>query len=244
MSTAPANRASIAAGPALKVFHSTFTRGPSAFSKKPLAFPTIAWEGVTFGYAPTRTVLALPCAKTDELAKHSNIAIPRRLFTLAASDDHGQNAAWFFSPLIPVLSGALRHSRTRLCDQVRQRGVFQYACRRITYIEEDLVQRPVRKIPVNQIAQLLGVGEGSQRPVNQPYDFAQPDLVRRTTQLIATLGTPAPLANPSILQFDHNQLEKFLRQVSLVGDISNSDRTLLMMASEHHHGLKSVQSFF
>src|ERR1700722_798751 len=57
MSIAPANRASIAEGPALKLFQSILTCGPIAFSNHPLLFPTMAWECVIFGNAPTRMTL-------------------------------------------------------------------------------------------------------------------------------------------------------------------------------------------
>src|SRR5271167_4151384 len=54
MSIAPANNASIAEGPALKVFQSIFTFGPMAFSNQPFAFPTMACAWVMLGNAPTR----------------------------------------------------------------------------------------------------------------------------------------------------------------------------------------------
>src|SRR5258708_1966303 len=51
MSIAPAKSASIAAGPALHVFHSICPPGPRARSKRPLPFPTIACEWVMLGNA-------------------------------------------------------------------------------------------------------------------------------------------------------------------------------------------------
>src|SRR5580704_18281319 len=57
MSIAPANRASIAEGPALKLFHSILTCGPMALSNHPLLLPTIACGCVMFGNAPTRTAV-------------------------------------------------------------------------------------------------------------------------------------------------------------------------------------------
>src|SRR5271165_1852136 len=67
MSMAPANSASIAEGPALKLFHSIFTCGPMAFSNHPLLLPTIAWGCVIFGNAPTRITLC-PAASRQELS--------------------------------------------------------------------------------------------------------------------------------------------------------------------------------
>src|SRR5258708_1966307 len=49
MSIAPAKSASIAAGPALNVFHSIFTPGPRARSKRPLAFPNITHSQAMVG---------------------------------------------------------------------------------------------------------------------------------------------------------------------------------------------------
>src|SRR5258707_93970 len=85
MSIAPANKASMAAGPALKVFHSIFTPGPNAFSKNPVAFPTIAWECVMLGNAPTRIVVTFPCAQleTDMASDNANPTKQKNcLFTL------------------------------------------------------------------------------------------------------------------------------------------------------------------
>src|SRR5689334_19687047 len=63
MSIAPAKSASIADGPALKLFHSTLAREPIALSNQPLFFPTIACGWVMLGNAPTRmTVCAPPMA--------------------------------------------------------------------------------------------------------------------------------------------------------------------------------------
>jgi len=72
---APANRASIAEGPALKLVHCTLTCGPIAFSNHPLALPTMAWACVTLGKAPTRMVLAVPCAHPVTAVTSPNIRI-------------------------------------------------------------------------------------------------------------------------------------------------------------------------
>src|SRR5580704_17316789 len=51
--------ASMAEGPALKLFHSILTLGPIAFSNQPLALPTIACGCVMLGNAPTRMTVWL-----------------------------------------------------------------------------------------------------------------------------------------------------------------------------------------
>src|SRR6201987_4307619 len=57
MSIAPANKASIAEGPALKLRHSIFTFGPMDFSTHPFAFPIIGCAWVILGNAPTRITI-------------------------------------------------------------------------------------------------------------------------------------------------------------------------------------------
>src|SRR3974390_346002 len=64
ISIAPAKRASIADGPALKLVHCTLTCGPIALSNQPFALPTIAWACVILGNAPTRIVV-VPWAQTE-----------------------------------------------------------------------------------------------------------------------------------------------------------------------------------
>ena len=93
---APAKSASIAAGPALNVFQSIFTPGPRALSKKPLAFPTIAWECVMLGNAPTRIVFAVRCPQTGRqtrrhIVSHRITLIASCLFTLRSPPNHGKN---------------------------------------------------------------------------------------------------------------------------------------------------------
>src|SRR6202030_2579924 len=62
MSMAPANRASMAEGPALKLVHWIFTLQPRAFSNHPLALPTMGCACVMLGKAPTRITVAFPWA--------------------------------------------------------------------------------------------------------------------------------------------------------------------------------------
>src|ERR1700753_2134975 len=93
MSIAPAKSASIAAGPALKLVHSTFTCDPMALSKKPLFFPTMACACVMLGKAPTRIAV---CPQAEiEIASTTS---PKNLLlvTLLASNHHGEDAGGFF----------------------------------------------------------------------------------------------------------------------------------------------------
>src|SRR3954465_1069629 len=84
MSIAPARRASMAEGPALKLRHSIFTSEPIAFSNEPLALPIIGWAWVMFGKAPTRmTVWAL--SATDTATRTSKMCV---LNFICPSDRH------------------------------------------------------------------------------------------------------------------------------------------------------------
>ena len=100
MSIAPANSASIAEGPALKLVHCTFTCGPMALSNQPFALPTMACACVMLGNAPTRIVLALPCAHPDTTAANHRPTATRIfylfLLTSGASNHHGEDAGGFF----------------------------------------------------------------------------------------------------------------------------------------------------
>src|SRR5215469_7832638 len=97
MSIAPAKRASIAEGPALKLVHCTLTCGPIALSNQPLPLPTIACAWVILGKAPTRTTVGFPSAQAAEAIKtNTNSANRKRLVTLLASYHHGENAGGIF----------------------------------------------------------------------------------------------------------------------------------------------------
>src|ERR1700722_5170667 len=95
---APAKRASMAAGPALKLVHCTLTCGPMALSNQPLALPTMACAWVMLGKAPTRMMAGLPWACAEAANARATIAsqkarpIQIRLLTLRAPDYHREDA--------------------------------------------------------------------------------------------------------------------------------------------------------
>src|SRR5580704_2587090 len=129
---APANRASIAAGPALKLVHCTLTCGPMALSKKPLALPTMACACVILGKAPTRMVVGACAHPATGVASHRPTMIQIRLLTLGASDHHGENAGGFLRKLL-TLAG-LTGSVLGVDDQVGQRRVIEDASRGVADI--------------------------------------------------------------------------------------------------------------
>src|SRR5215469_7049464 len=120
MSMAPANRASIAEGPALKLVHCTFTCGPIALSNQPFALPTMACACVMLGNAPTRMVVCAP-ADPAKLSPKRSMKI-ERLFTRTASDYHGKHAGGFLLLVLSMFVG-LGSSRVRFDDQICQGGV-------------------------------------------------------------------------------------------------------------------------
>src|SRR5271157_2670186 len=137
---APPNKASMAAGSALKLVHCTLTCGP------------MAWAWVMLGNAPTRIAV---CAQLDAATgSASRSAIRMRLLTLLSPDNHGQNPAFLFFFL---LGSTLAFGGTRGCagDQIRQGGVFENFCCRVAYVEKHLIERAVRQIAVDEHAQLL-----------------------------------------------------------------------------------------
>src|SRR5438477_5024413 len=102
MSIAPAKSASMAAGPALKVLHSIFTFGPSAFSKEPFALPTMACACVMLGNAPTRTVTG-NCAMPGKHAAHTRVASIRNRRTITNLYSHwlARSSEGLWSPALP-----------------------------------------------------------------------------------------------------------------------------------------------
>src|ERR1700732_4506252 len=103
MSIAPANRASMAEGPALKLFQSILTWDPIAFSNHPLFLPTIACGCVILGNAPTRMTV---CAAAKAPSKRTQPAEPKklRLIMPLASSQHRQHTelAFLFLSGLPV----------------------------------------------------------------------------------------------------------------------------------------------
>src|SRR5580693_1617582 len=119
MSIAPANRASIAEGPALKLFHSILTCGPMALSNHPLLLPTIACGCVMFGNAPTRTAVSAPANTPSEKNTKAENRNPRLVMRLASSY-HRQHAGFgsFLSPCLPVDGLRTRIAGRSAADQV------------------------------------------------------------------------------------------------------------------------------
>src|ERR1035438_9250340 len=130
MSIAPANKASIAEGPALKLFHSILTCGPIAFSNHPLLLPTIAWGCVILGNAPTRMTVCAP-ARTPSKKNKPTQTKSLCLVMTRPLRQHGQHVGLNSLLLagLPVagLSFAGLWARTRrlAADEVSQRRILQ-----------------------------------------------------------------------------------------------------------------------
>src|SRR5271166_5415606 len=95
MSIAPANKASIAEGPALKLFHSILTWGPIAFSNQPLFLPTIACGCVILGNAPTRMTVWAAANAPSRKTKQADIRKLHLVMTLA-SHQHREHTRLVF----------------------------------------------------------------------------------------------------------------------------------------------------
>src|SRR5271169_165367 len=125
MSIAPANKASIAEGPALKLFHSIFTCGPIAFSNQALLLPTIACGCVMLGKAPTRMTV---CPAANAPSTKNKLVQTRKLRLVMAHVPrrYGQHVGLgFFLPRgFPI--DRFRAGTGRLtADQVGQRRILQ-----------------------------------------------------------------------------------------------------------------------
>src|ERR1700683_271440 len=240
---APANKASIAEGPALKLVHCTLTCGPIALSIHPLALPTIAWACVTLGKAPTRMVFALPWAGAETDAARLRASPNQKdLFTLVASDDHGENTTCFFLLRAALRLAAFSSTWGGTLNQLRQGCMFQDFRSRISHVKEHLIEGAMWQVAVDQSAQLIGIGERRKRAVNQANDFAEMNFIGIAAQLIAAFGSANALHDAGIFQFQHNKFQKFFRKAFFIGDVANLDRALVMMARQHHHGLQRVES--
>src|ERR1035437_3425449 len=112
MSIAPANKASIAEGPALKLFHSILTWGPIAFSNHPLFLPTMACGCVILGNAPTRITVCAPAnapSKRNQQAEAKKL----RLVMALASRQHRQHTGLSFLLLAGLPVDGLRTGTSR-----------------------------------------------------------------------------------------------------------------------------------
>src|SRR2546427_4001422 len=119
MSMAPANRASIADGPALKLVHWILTFDPIPFSNQPLALPIIGCAWVILGNAPTRIVVwarrtpenRQRTARTQTVRTQIPL-LPQshrlRIFAPWISVDHHWQDSGFFGFFLALAAGRFR----------------------------------------------------------------------------------------------------------------------------------------
>jgi hypothetical protein len=89
-----------------------------------------------------------------------------------SAHDHGQQAG-----LLCFLLGLAPRALCPLTVQnVGKRSVVENPYGSVTNVQEDLVKGAVIGIPSDEIPQLLGVCEWGNCTVNQPDDFAEPNL--------------------------------------------------------------------
>src|ERR1019366_6660311 len=217
MSIAPANKASIAEGPALKLFHSILTWGPIAFSNHPLCLPTIACGCVILGNAPTRMTVWAPANAPNKKPKQAETKTLRLVMALA-SRQHRQHTGLGLLLLagLPVDGPRTRTSRRPTADQVGQRRILQNPGGLIPPFQKHLVQGTMVRVAIDQSAQLIRIPQRCERPVNQTNDFAQPDLRWCPAQPVSAFGAAHALHHACVLQFQKNQLQKLFRQIFFV----------------------------
>src|SRR2546429_7256799 len=125
MSIAPANRASIADGPALKLVHWILTFDPIPCSNQPLALPIIGCAWVILGNAPTRIVVwarrtpenRQRTARTQPVRTQIPL-LPQshrlRIFAPRTSMDHHRQDSGFFGFFLALAWGSPASSRPTL----------------------------------------------------------------------------------------------------------------------------------
>src|SRR2546425_6819113 len=169
MSMAPANRASIADGPALKLVHWILTFDPIAFSNQPLALPIIGCAWVILGNAPTRIVVwarrtpenRQRTARTQTVRTQIPL-LPQshrlRIFAPRTSMDHHRQDSGFFGFFLALAAGRFRGPP----HNVSPRRGLEDPCCGIANNGEKLVKHAGVRIAVNQAAELFCVAEKGQ----------------------------------------------------------------------------------
>src|SRR6266566_598906 len=158
MSIAPANRASIADGPALKLVHWILTFDPIPFSNQPLALPIIGCAWVILGNAPTRIVVwarrtpenRQRTARTQQVRTQIPL-LPQshrlRIFAPWISVDHHWQDSGFFGFFLALAAGRFR---ALPAHNISQRSMLENFGCGIANVEENLVKRAVLSIAINQ----------------------------------------------------------------------------------------------
>src|SRR5579859_1743119 len=175
---------------------------------------------------------------TDHKTNPTNIF----LLTSRTPDHHWENAGGFLL-LIPGTPGRFAGAGAVPNDQVGQSRVIEDAGCGVAYVEKDLVESAVGQIAVNQFAQLLGIAERRERTVNQADDLAKMDVGWISSQLVTALGPADALNHAGVFEFEQDKLEEFFRERLFIGDVANLDGALIVVTSQHHHGLQGVESF-
>ena len=159
-----------------------------------------------------------------------------------APDDHGEDAGRIFLLIFLALAG-FGGARVVAGDEVGECGVVEDAGGGVADIQEYLVESAMGEVAVDEFAELFGVTEWGQWAVDQADDLAEVDVRRLAAELVAALGAAHAFHHAGILEFEEDEFQEFFREHLFVGDVSNLDGALVVMAGQHHHGLKSVETF-
>src|SRR5438128_5623151 len=241
MSIAPANRASIADGPALKLVHWILTFDPIPFSNQPLALPIIGCAWVILGNAPTRIVVwarrtpenRQRTARTQPVRTQIPL-LPQshrlRIFAPWISVDHHWQDSGFFGFFLALAAGRFR----ALPNNVSQRSVLENLGCGIANIEEHLVKRTVLSIAINQAAKLFGVAERRQWAIDQADNLAKTNFPRRSPQLVPAFSAAHALHDAGVLPLTQDELENFFRTLFFIRTVANAHGTLIVVTRQHH----------
>ena len=108
-------------------------------------------------------------------------------------------------------------------EEVGQRGVVEDGGGGVANLEEELEEAGVAGLGSDQSAELDGVAERGERPVEEPHDVSDDDLGGRAAKVVAAVPAPAALHDPGVLEGQEDRLEELLGNPLARGDLVGRD---------------------
>ena len=105
------------------------------------------------------------------------------------------------------------------------------------------IERAMVGIGNHEVPELIRIPKGREWAVNQANDLAEFDLLGRAPQPIAALRAPNAFHDARVLEFQQNQLKKFLRQIAINGNVPDLDGLSSVSAAKSCYRLQCVKPF-